>query len=349
MQELSNPQQFLLDQLLAGQVDRHQFRQSVIDDVYSGLHNFCQIPDGYQHCELATRSIDLDSLDEAAMHKLLDNPPSEIINPYTSHLTAIELFSMLLDGHSLVTEEGDPLRPNIGAYLYGPPGSGKTHVMAAYGRQVKRLLDTHLTEAHTMLGPFVDAAIGRYNHRMATEKAEDVEAAGYLEMDGDEIRQSHSPAGEFWNSINQLKQQLIDYEYKPTDLIYIGFKELFEVCKYSAHRDEAMRALEAARVVFIDDVHPQGDPEQVQLVLHLLERRYEMGRSGTFLTTNLQTSDLGGGDPMLGSRLLSRTSEMLLTIDFTDCEDWRQKVKARRVRLVEDELQRRISRHQRAD
>ena len=54
-----------------------------------------------------------------------------------------------------------------------------------------------------------------------------------------------------------------------------------------------MDALETARVVFIDDIHPQGDPAQVQIVLHLLERRYELGRAGTSLTTNLQTSQLG--------------------------------------------------------
>lgn len=345
----SQSQQHWLDQLQAGLIDRHQFRSLVIDDVYSGLHHYCQIPDGYQHCELASRHIDFDSLDEAAMRALLNDPPPEIVNPYPAQITAIELFTMLLEGDPLVTEDGDPLRPTIGAYLYGPPGTGKTHLMAAYGRQVKRQLDGHLTEAHTMMGPFIDNAIARYNQRMATEKVEDVEEAGYLEFDGNEIRQGLSPAEAFWRQINGLKQQLIDYAYKPTDLIYIGFKELFEVCKYSSHRDEAMAALEAARIVFIDDVHPQGDPEQVQLVLHLLERRYEMGRTGTFLTTNLQTSDLGGGDPMLGSRLLSRTAEMLLTIDFSACEDWRQKVKARRVRLVENKLAERVAAHRSRD
>ena len=67
-----------------------------------------------------------------------------------------------------------------------------------------------------------------------------------------------------------------------------------------------MAALENARVVFIEGIHPQGDPEQVRIVLHLLERRYELGRAGTFLTTNLDAHELGGGDEMLGRRLLSR-------------------------------------------
>ncbi len=97
--------------------------------------------------------------------------------------------------------------------------------------------------------------------------------------------------------------------------------------------------------MFIDDVHPQGDLEQIQIVLHLLERRYELGRAGTFLTSNLEANELGGGDAMLGSRLLSRCAETLVTVDFSGCDDWRQTVKARRVRIVEDELNRRISSH----
>ncbi|MFT5101541.1 MAG: DNA replication protein DnaC [Planctomycetaceae bacterium] len=62
-----------------------------------------------------------------------------------------------------------------------------------------------------------------------------------------------------------------------------------------------MQSLEKARVVFIDDIHPQGNPEQVQLVLNLLERRYETVRTCTFLTTNLPTRELGSGDEMLGT------------------------------------------------
>lgn len=333
----------LLDQLQAGLIDRNQFRELVIDEVYSGLHQYCQIPDGYRHCSLETRDIDLDALDGDDMRSLLDSPPAEIINPYPAHLTAIELFNMLLDGDDLVTVDGDPLKPTLGAYLFGPPGSGKTHLMAAYARQVKRRLDAHLTEAQQLMGPFIDSAIVRYNERMASEKQSDIDDTSYLELVGDDIKQGFSPAEEFWNSVASLKRLLIDYEHKPTDMIYIGFKELYEVCRYSSFRQDAMKALEQARVVFIDDVHPQGDADQIQLVLHLLERRYELGRAGTFLTTNLRTQELGGGDAMLGNRLLSRASEMLMMIDFSACEDWRRNVKSRRIKIVEAELARRVA------
>ncbi len=99
---------------------------------------------------------------------------------------------------------------------------------------------------------------------------------------------------------------------------------LIEVCNHSSERYEAIHALENAGIVFIDDVHPQGDPEQIKIVLHLLERRYELGRPGPFLITNLNTDEPGGGDEMLGNRLLSRCAETLVTIDFSDYDDWRQ-------------------------
>ena len=107
-------------------------------------------------------------------------------------------------------------------------------------------------------------------------------------------------------------------------------------------RERMWQAIDNARIVFIDDIHPQGDMEQVQIVLHLLERRYEMGRPGTFLTTNLDTVDLGGGDEMLGKRLTSRCAETLLTFDFSDCQDWRTHMKSRRINIIEQELQRRV-------
>ena len=47
---------------------------------------------------------------------------------------------------------------------------------------------------------------------------------------------------------------------------------------------------------------------------------------------------------MLGRRLLSRCAETLLTVDFSECEDWRRSVKARRISLVEAELEGRIAR-----
>jgi len=47
-----------LDKLLAGLLSRDEFRLQVLDDVHSGLYQYCQIPAGYDNRELATRHID---------------------------------------------------------------------------------------------------------------------------------------------------------------------------------------------------------------------------------------------------------------------------------------------------
>jgi DNA replication protein DnaC len=331
----------ILDKLQAGLLDRQGFQQEVLDQVYVGLHQYCQIPEGYKNSDLASKLIDLPMLTDTELKSLLNDPPTEIVNPYPSQIKAIALFEMLLDGDPMACEDSDPLKPTLGAYLYGPPGSGKTHLLAAYARRLKMFLDTRLADVHNMMASVIEEACFKFYERTGSEREVTIEEMGHYSVENNELILESSPEEEFWHTINLLKKRIAGYDYQPTDLIYIGFKELFEVCKHSAQRDDAMHALESARIVFIDDIHPQSDPEQIQLVLHLLERRYEMGQAGTFLTTNLQTEALGGGDEMLGNRLTSRCAETLVTIDFSDCDDWRKKVKSHKIRMVEDELDRR--------
>lgn len=333
----------LLDKIEAGTITAAEFEAAIIDRVYAGMQRYCEIPDAYQHCELRTRDLDVDALADDELRGLLRARPAEIINPQPAHIRAVELFDMLLEGDPAVCERGDPLSPSVGAYLYGPPGTGKTHIMAAYGRRIRELLDARLRHVHEGLSDTLQRAFAQYIRRSVGESRATEDNVGYttLTEEGQSYENKSSPTDEFWEVIGDFQRRLVSYRYQPTDLIYIGFKELFEV--FRSARKEAMAALENARIVFIDDVHPQSDPEQIQIVLHLLERRYELGRAGTFLTTNLDAHELGGGDEMLGRRLLSRCAETLLTIDFSECQDWRRTVKARRIGLVEAELERRIT------
>ena len=333
----------LLDKIEAGTITAAEFEAAVIDQVYAGMQQYCEIPAAYRHCELTTPGLEIDQLGEQELRGLLRSRPAEIINPSPAHIKAIEFFSMLLEGDNAVCDGGDPLAPTVGAYLYGPPGTGKTHIMATYGRSLRELLDRRLRHVHEGFGEILQAAFKQYTLRMVGESRATEDNVGYTTLTdrGHDYENRSAPADEFWEVIGDFQRRLTSYRYQPTDLIYIGFKELVEVVRGA--RKEAMTALETARIVFIDDIHPQGDPAQVQIVLHLLERRYELGRAGTFLTTNLETRELGGGDEMLGRRLLSRCAETLLTIDFSDCQDWRQTVKARRSGLVDRELERRIA------
>ena len=283
----------LLDKIEAGTITATEFEAAVIDQVYAGMQQYCEIPEAYQHCELTSRQLDIESLPEQELRGLLRSRPAEIVNTGDAHIRAIEFFSMLLEGYNAVCDGGDPLAPTVGGYLYGPPGTGKTHLMAAYGRRLREELEQKLHHVHENFGDVLQRVFRQYTLRSVQESRATEGEVGYttLTSQGHDYEKRSAPADEFWEAISDFQMRLAGYRYQPTDLIYIGFKELVEVVRGA--RRAAMDALETARVVFIDDIHPQGDPAQVQIVLHLLERRYELGRAGTSLTTNLQTSQLG--------------------------------------------------------
>jgi|TARA_B100000315_G_scaffold260853_1_gene326369 hypothetical protein len=331
----------LLDRLQAGLVTQGEFEQEVIDEVYGGLSQYCNIPDGYAHCKLGTAQMDLEGLDSNQLQELLASPPDYIVDPHPVHREVIEFFRMLLEGSELVCDQHNPLLPTVGAYLHGPPGVGKTHLMAAYALMVQELMADKLVTVKEGLGGIVTQAVERYSDRVAREKTEDLDSddePGWMELTDSGIKDAKSPRDQFWDEITDLKRRIQNYPYKPTDMLYLGFKELFEVCRTSGERSDAMNAIDRARIVFVDDIHPQGDSEQVLILLHLLERRYEIGRAGTFLTTNLDMTALTGGDQMLGHRLASRCAETLVEFDFGNCDDWRIKVKSQRIKHIKSAI-----------
>jgi hypothetical protein len=341
-ERVESPRPTVLDRLLAGTVNQADIAREITSEVHAGLQQFCSIPDGYTHCELGHRPLDLESLTDAAVRDLLADPPGVILNPCPVHLKAIELFQMLIQGDPLVCQDGEPLRPTVGAYLYGPPGVGKTHIMAAYGLRVRALLDQRLTRVNQLIGEFVAASYGKFLGRQsawtgppAGEKLNVLAERSFEEK--------LNPYDEFRVDVDVLKEKLGKFPHHPTDLLYLGFGELYELYRTERRRDTAIRAIENARIVFIDDVHPHGDRAQLEVVQHLIERRYELDRPGTFITTNLDTRDLGGGDPTLAQRILSRCSETFVHLNFEGCEDWRIKVKARRIRLIERAIEERLA------
>ena len=336
----------LLDRIEAGVVTQGEFEQEVLDEVYGGLARYCAIPDGYTHCRLGTEEKDLDALDNVQLRELLESPPDLIVNPYPVHRKAVEFFLMLIEGNRLVCDQHNPLLPTVGAYLYGPPGVGKTHIMAAYGLLVQKLMAEKLITVKDGLGDLIGQAFNRYSKGVAGKRLEDTHAddnLGWIELTDTGIREMKGPQDQFWDEISDLKRRIREYPYQPTDMLYLGFKELYEIYRNTSLRSDAMNAIDNARIVFVDDIHPQSDREQIHIVLHLLERRYELGRAGTFITTNLDTTELGGGDQMLGQRLTSRCAETLVTFDFTGCDDWRTKIKSQRIRLIESEVDARVA------
>ena len=142
----------LIDRLDAGLISREDLESELVAEAWAGLQPFCRIPDGYRHCAIDLKSLDVGQLDDDALADLLASPPSAIVNPAPVHVQAAEFFRMLLDGDRMVCEDGNPLMPSVGAYLFGPPGVGKTHLMAAYGLRVRALLEDQLDWIKSALG-----------------------------------------------------------------------------------------------------------------------------------------------------------------------------------------------------
>jgi DNA replication protein DnaC len=257
---------------------------------------------------------------------------------------------MILQGDPGVCEHGDALRPTLGAYLVGPPGVGKTHIMAAFGLLIKQRLDRELVRMENTLVRLVEQV---YEHTLdwqaewSRRPLEDdnrwvLSAPRAADV---RMRKQLPPEERFAAAVRELRRRVRDYPYQPTDMLYLGFEDLFgELQRDREHRARVVAALETARIVFIDDIHPKGDPERIRVIQQLIERRYELDRPGTFLTTNLTSEELGAGDKMIAQRLLSRCSESFIKFNFNDCADWRMEVKSRRVKLVEKTIRERISR-----
>lgn len=82
----------LLDKIEAGTISAREFEAAVIDQVYAGMQQYCEIPDAYQHCELTSRELDIERLPEQELRGLLRGRPAEIINPADAHIRAIEFW-----------------------------------------------------------------------------------------------------------------------------------------------------------------------------------------------------------------------------------------------------------------
>lgn len=351
-----------LDRMLAAQAGAADIAREIIAEARSGLEPFCEIPDGYRHCRLeyATRNLGDLSADEA--RQLLGQPSGPILNPSPVHIEAIEFFRMLVNGDPLVCEHRSPLRPTLGAYLVGPPGVGKTHIMAAFAVCVKQRLDEDLTRLEATIRSLVQRMYEQTLHQQAiwTRPAEDggrwdIRSARPSDPDGAKdfmtraAREGVSmiavppPEERFGAAVRALTRKIRTYPHQPADMLYLGFEDLCAGLQSEPERRaRLLAAIENARVVFIDDIHPKGDPDRFHVIQQLIERRYELNRPGTFLTTNLTADELGAGDAMLAQRLLSRCSENFIKFDFRGCIDWRVTVKSRRIRLIEGAIRERV-------
>jgi len=275
------------------------------------------------------------------MRELLTNPAGVIINPKPPHREAMEFFQMILEGNELVCDGGDPLRPTVGAYLYGPPGVGKTHIMAAFGRIVEATLQARLADIMSKIRLNIDMIYRQYQKDADTDKAPDGRKIWTISSKGATI--SETPDEKFQKGLEGIKRILVGSKDQPTDVLYLGFDNLYQLYRSPDTRADALEAIEKAPIVFVDDLHSKNDPSRLEVIQQLMERRYELGKFGTFVTTNIDVEHIGGDEENERKRILSRSKETFVPFDLTECEDWRDTMKQRRIKMIKAEIQRRVT------
>lgn len=326
----------VINYLLAGGLTYESLAARLRMEAFAGLEQHCEIPARYSGCELDYKFVNIAAMSEGDLNALGRSQSPVVLDPHESQLKAILFFQMLLEGHNLVCEQLQPLRPRIGAYLVGPPGTAKTHLMAAAAKRLKQLLAEKLKSLDQIAAREIGEAFDKFN----------TQALEWGNLDDRTTRLSEKgviphPADTFMAALDAIREKFRTAPHKPTDILYLGFEELCAM--YETDKAEVITAIEQARMVFIDDVHPGKRPERLQIVHTLIERRYELGRPATFFTSNDEPGSLGGEDDNIKKRLDSRLSTMLIKLDFAGAEDWRKKVHSRRVTLVSTALEKRLS------
>ncbi len=315
--------------------------KKIYDDLFEGLIEYCTIPEKFRHCLLYTQPLDIDALTDADLEALALDQKGVIYDPKLPHLEAIELFNCLRRGEEMFCENGDLLRPQIGGYLYGPPGVGKTHLMVAYAKYLKAALDENLSG----LMSIIEGAVRQICQiKLETEEGpiEDGQEKRVFSLEGDDpyagsIAVNKSSEESYQDAMTRLRAKIREYKYKPTDIVFISFDPL---CEMYRNRTVTLDALIQAPVVFIDDVYPKG-PEEARIIANITERRYESGRRGTFMNGNCDDKELAdkvGEDKKISQRLHSRWSELFYTIDFEGCVDWRTTVGKYRITKVQEHV-----------
>lgn len=355
------PERTVIDELVEGRKNPLLVAQEISDAAYGPLKQYCSLPAGFTGRELGYEFRDIENMNVHQIDDLNANPPPLIIDPQPVQIEAIRLLHLFLKGDSSVCKGNDPYQPMFGANFVGPPGCGKTHIMSAFAHEMKKYLDVKLAEYKLMIANFVkteyknyveamkgradpEAGVARWNIEADLSDDEVAAAKGKsllsLTNKVKAVEQRH-PKVIFLEKLAHFKNVLSTMRHQPPDLLYLDFETLWELCRDdNKTREQAFEAILRAKVLFLDDVHPKGDIERLQIVLHVIEGRYAAGRMGTFITTNLTTDELAGGkEKHIADRLKSRCAEMFYEVNFEGCIDWRSKVKRRRIEILRTDLQ----------
>lgn len=237
-------------------------------------------------------------------------------------------FEILCDGHKIALRllQRFGINPPKGLYFWGNYGTGKTHLVAAYALSINQLLELeYLGSVCKFTDDIITEKINKYRER---DKANETlrnratpETQKKLQAEYDQLVVSTDRYVEVYTQ-EQFDRIVGDSPHKPSDLAFITFDDLFD------RRDDEnfVEDLLSRRIVIIDDIHPKGERERMNLIQRIIERRYNEARTGaTFITSNIKPEQLLSAKSyprQIGERVHSRLQEMCMPIQF-ETKDYR--------------------------
>lgn len=361
-QEVDDP---ILEGLLSGKLTANDLAETLLQELFRGVEKYCVIPERYKGVKLDIAGLDEDlkELNGEEIEGLNLVSEGRIINPSQKQLLAISILRAIADEDPRFCQSTAVIpsfAPTLGLYLEGIPGCGKTHIMTAFAIEMKAKLDGEINEFRGFLRRIINERVQKFLKAEETPKigkggniidfdSAPVDSFGNQDLSKVDFQKKEDSGEEVKKALEQLRENIRNSPTRPTALLFLEFDTLFE--EYSrADKEAAAELLEkvcSADLVFIDDLHPKNDPARIQLIQHLIERRYHTGKFGTLITSNLdvdelvqlndtnQDSEARSGSTLEG-RLESRADSIFVRINIDDAKDWRSDVHKKRIDYLEE-------------
>ena len=206
-----------------------------------------------------------------------------------AHIRAIEFFSMLLEGHNAVCDGVTACADSAIPLRFS--GTGKTHLMAAYGRRLWEELEQKLHHVHENFGDVLQRVFRQYTLRSAQESRATEGEVGYTTLisQGHDYEKRSAPADEFWEAISDFQMRLAGYRYQPANRPHL-------------HRLHELQAVRGASAQRWTRSRPRGSCSRTTSIPRVIRRRSRLCCTCSNGATNL------GGRGRPSRRICKRVS-----------------------------------------
>lgn len=273
----------------------------------------------------------LKKISQARLIELLKEFEGVIINPTEEQLKAIVYGIGIITQRPNYSKEALPgvfsrWSPRAGAFIFGPPGTGKTHILAVMYRELKRFAERELCDfedfTRRSILRFVKELIDDVHQgRCLISRNDSYSARGPYTVDSDDQPKIISVEEAVENFINYfISEMWSTVPVSPTDFIFVNFDRL---CELKRERPELYQKIKRAKYLFVDDVPQLNDESKLEVFCELIQDRYTNQLYGTFMTSNCSPEELIKGEK-LRDTVLSRIGESMLIFNFSGAIDFRR-------------------------